>query len=63
VYWHVKNMIMKFLPPKDERRMSKCPWHEGLGCIKSCVAFILKDSSCFYGFLDTLSSLEKFMEE
>jgi hypothetical protein len=56
-------MIMKFLPPKDERRMSKCPWHEGLGCIKSCVAFILKDSSCFYGFLDTLSSLEKFMEE
>jgi hypothetical protein len=63
VYWHVKNVIMKFLPPKDERGMSKCCWHKGLGCIKSYVAFILKDPSCFYGFLDTLSRLEKFMEE
>jgi hypothetical protein len=56
-------MIMKFLPPKDERRMSKCCWHKGLGCIKSYAAFILKDPSCLYGFLDTLSRLEKFMEE
>jgi hypothetical protein len=63
VYWLVKNMIMKFLLPKDERRMSKCCWHKGLGCIKSCGAFILKDPSFFYGFLDTLSRLEKFMEE
>jgi hypothetical protein len=56
MYWHVKNVIMKFLPPKDERRISKCCWHKGLGCIKSCAAFILKNPSCFSG-------LEKFMEE
>jgi hypothetical protein len=61
MYWHVKNVIMKFLPPKDERRMSKCYWHKRLGCIKSCAAFILKDPSYFYGFLDILSGLEKFM--
>jgi hypothetical protein len=30
---------------------------------KSYAAFILKDPSCLYGFLDTLSRLEKFMEE
>jgi hypothetical protein len=63
VYWHVKNVIMKFFPPKDERRMSKCCWHKGLGCIKSHAAFILKNSSCIYGFLDILSGFEKFMKK
>jgi hypothetical protein len=54
---------MKFLPPKNERRMSKCYWHKGLGCINSRAAFILKNPSYFYGFLDILSGLEKFMEK
>jgi hypothetical protein len=63
VYWHVKDMIMNFLPPRNERRMSKCYWHKGLGCIKGCTALVLKIPSCFYGFLDVLSGLEKFMKK
>jgi hypothetical protein len=63
VYWHVENVIMKFLPPTNERRMSKYYWHERLGCIKGRAALILKNSSCFYGFLDILFGLEKFMEK
>jgi hypothetical protein len=54
---------MKFLPPKNERRMSKCYWHKGLGCIEGRAALILKDPSCLHGFLDILSRLEEFMEE
>jgi hypothetical protein len=53
---------MKFLSPKDERGMSRCCWNKELGCIKGCAAFILKDPFCFYGFLDVLFGLEKFME-
>jgi hypothetical protein len=63
MYWHVKDVIMKFLPPRNERGMSRCYWHKWLGCINSCAAFILKNPSCFRGFFDILSRLEKFMEE
>jgi hypothetical protein len=38
-------------------------WHKRLGCMEGCAALILKNPSCFYGFLDILSRLEKFMEE
>jgi hypothetical protein len=56
-------MIMKFLPPRNERRMSDYYWHKRLGCIKSCVALVLKNPSFLHGFLDILSGLEEFMEE
>jgi hypothetical protein len=56
-------MIMKFLPPRNERRMSDYYWHKRPGCIKSCVALVLKNPSCLHGFLDILSGLEEFMEE
>jgi hypothetical protein len=32
-------------------------------CIEGRAALILKNPSCFYGFLDILSGLEKFMEK
>jgi hypothetical protein len=54
---------MKFSTPKNERRVSKCYWHKGLGCINSRAAFILKNPSFFHGFLDILSGLEKFMDK
>jgi hypothetical protein len=63
MYWHIKDMIMKFLPLRNERRMSKCYWHKGLGCIKGCAALVLKNPFFFYGFLDVLSGLEKFMKK
>jgi hypothetical protein len=63
VYWHIKNVIVKFLPPRNERRVSQCYWHKGLGCIEDCAALVLKNPSCFYGFLDVLSGLEKFMKK
>jgi hypothetical protein len=56
-------MIMKFLPPRNERRVSKCYWHKRLGCIEGRAALILKNPSCFYGFLGVLSGLEKFMKK
>jgi hypothetical protein len=61
--WHIKDMIMKFMPPRNERRMSKCYWHKRLGCIEGCAALILKNPSFLHGFLDILSGLEEFMEE
>jgi hypothetical protein len=63
MYWHIKDMIMKFLPPRNERRMSKCYWHKELGCIEGRAALILNNTSCLHGFLDILSRLEEFMEE
>jgi hypothetical protein len=63
VYWHVENVIMKFLPPRNKKGVSNCYWHKRLGCIEGCAALILKNPSCLHGFLDVLSGLEKFMEE
>jgi hypothetical protein len=63
MYWHIKDMIIKFLPPSNERRMSNCYWHKRLGCIRGCAALVLKNPFCFYGFFDVLSGLEKFMKE
>jgi hypothetical protein len=54
---------MKFLPPRNERRVSKCYWHKRLGCIEGRAALILKNPSCLHGFLDILFGLEEFMEE
>jgi hypothetical protein len=63
MYWHIEDMIMKFLPPRSERRMSGCYWYKRPGCINSCAALVLKDPSCLHGFLDILSGLEEFMKE
>jgi hypothetical protein len=63
MYWHIKDVIMKFLPPGNERSMSDCYWHKKPGCINSCAALVLKNPSCLHGFLDILSGLEEFMEE
>jgi hypothetical protein len=63
MYWHIKDMIMKFLPPRNIRGVSNCNWHKRLGCIEGCASLILKNHSCLHGFLDVLSGLEKFMEE
>jgi hypothetical protein len=63
MYWHIKDMIMKFLPQRNERRMSKCYWHKGLRCMEGRAALILKDPSYLHGFFDIFSRLEEFMEE
>jgi hypothetical protein len=63
MYWHIKDMIMKFLPPKNERRVSDCYWHKRPGGINFGAALVLKDPFCLYGFLDILSGLEEFMKE
>jgi hypothetical protein len=63
MYWHIEDMIVKFLPPGSERRMSKCYWYKRLGCIDGCAALILKNPSCLHGFLDIFPRLEKFMKK
>jgi hypothetical protein len=61
--WHIKYMIMKFLPPRNKRRMSDCYWHKRPRCIDSCAALVLEDPLCLYGLLDILSGLEEFMKK
>jgi hypothetical protein len=63
MYWHIKDMIMKFLSARNKRGMSYCYWHRRSGGINSCAALVLKDPFCLYGFLDVLSGLEEFMKE
>jgi hypothetical protein len=63
MYWHIKDVIMKLLPPRNERRMSKRYWCKRLGCIDGCAALILQNRFGLYGFLDIFSGLEKFMKE
>jgi hypothetical protein len=63
MYWHIKDMTMKLLPPRNKRGMSYSYWHKRPGCINSCAALVLEDPFCLYGFLDILSGLEEFMKE
>jgi hypothetical protein len=63
MYWHIEDMIMKFLPPRSERRISKWYWYKRPRCIDGGAALILKNPFCLYGFLDVFSGLEKFMKE
>jgi hypothetical protein len=62
VYWLTEDMVMKFLPPRDEGRMSYY-----YGCerpdVKSWTAFVLKDPSGLNAVLDFLSGFEEFMKE
>jgi hypothetical protein len=55
-------MVMKFLPPRDEGRMSYCYGCQREG-VKSWTALILEDPSGLYAVLDFLSGFEEFMKE
>jgi hypothetical protein len=52
MYWHIEDMIMKFLPPRNERRMSKCYWYKRPGCIDGGAALILKN---LFACMDSLT--------
>jgi hypothetical protein len=62
VYWFTEDMVMKFLPPRDEGGMSYYYGCERPG-VKSWTAFILEDPSGLYAVLDFLSGFEEFMKE
>jgi hypothetical protein len=62
VYWLTEDMVMEFLPPGDEERVSYYCWCEKPG-VKSWAAFILKNSSGLYAILNFLSGFEEFMKE
>jgi hypothetical protein len=62
VHWLTEDVVMEFLPPRDEEGMSYCYWCEKPG-IKSWAAFILKNPSGLYAILDFLSGFEEFMKE
>jgi hypothetical protein len=62
VHWLVEDVVMKFLPPRDEGRMSYCYGCERPG-VKSWTAFILEDPSGLYAILNFLSGFEEFMKE
>jgi hypothetical protein len=53
---------MKFLPPGCEGGVSYCYGCERPG-VKSWAAFILKNPSGLYVFLDFLSGFEEFVEK
>jgi hypothetical protein len=62
VHWLTEDMIMKLLPPGDEKRMNYLCWYKGPR-INSWTALIFKDPSdlhvCFY----FLSGLEEFVKK
>jgi hypothetical protein len=55
-------MVMEFLPPGNEERVSYCCWCENPG-IKSWATFILKNPSGMYAIFDFLSRFEEFMKK
>jgi hypothetical protein len=63
MHWHIEDMIMKFLPPRSKRRMSKCCRYKRPRCVNGFAALILKNPFCLYGFIDIFSGFEKFMKE
>jgi hypothetical protein len=54
-------MVMGFLPPGDEERVSYC-WCEK-PCINSWAAFVFKDPSGLNALFDFLSGFEEFMKK
>jgi hypothetical protein len=62
MHWLTEDVVMEFLPPGDEERVSYYCWCEKPS-VKSWVAFILKNSSSLYAILDFLSGFEEFMKE
>jgi hypothetical protein len=62
VHWLAEDVVMKFLPQRDEGRMSYCYRCERPG-VKSWTAFILEDPSGLYAVLNFFSGFEEFMKE
>jgi hypothetical protein len=62
VHWLTEDVVMEFLPPGDEERVSCCYWCEKPG-INSWAAFIFKDPSGLNALCDFLSGFEEFMKE
>jgi hypothetical protein len=62
VHWLTEDVVMKFLPSEDEERVSYCCGYEKPG-VESWAAFIFKNPSGLYAFLDFLSGFEEFMKE
>jgi hypothetical protein len=55
-------MVVKFLPPGDEERVSYCYWCEEPG-INGWATLVFKDPSGLYVFFDFLSGFEEFMKK
>jgi hypothetical protein len=62
MHWLTEDVVMEFLPPGDEERVSYCCWCEKPG-VKSWAAFILKNSSGLNAFCDFLSEFEELMKK
>jgi hypothetical protein len=62
VHWLIEDMVMEFLPPGDEERVSYCCWCEKPG-INSWTTFVLKDPSGLNVLCDFLSGFEEFMKK
>jgi hypothetical protein len=62
VHWLTEDVVIEFLPPGDEERVSYYCWCENPG-VKSWGGFILKNSSGLYDVLNFLSGFEEFMKE
>jgi hypothetical protein len=62
VHWLTEDVVMEFLPPRDEKRVSYCCWYEKPG-IKSWAALILKNPSGLNTLFDFLSGFEEFMKK
>jgi hypothetical protein len=62
VHWLTEDVVMEFLPPGDEKRMSYCCWYRGPR-INSWAALIFKDPFCLQAFFYFLSRLEEFVKK
>jgi hypothetical protein len=62
VYWLTEDVVVKFLPPGNEKRMSYCCWYEGPS-INSWTALIFKDPFGLQTFFYFFSGLEEFMKK
>jgi hypothetical protein len=57
-----EDVVMKFFPPRDEKRMSYCCWYRGPR-INSWVALIFKEPFGLQAFFYLLSGLEEFKKK
>jgi hypothetical protein len=62
MYWLIEDMIMKLLPPGNEKRMSYLFWYKGPS-INGWTALIFKDTFGLQAFFYFLSGLEEFMKK
>jgi hypothetical protein len=62
VNWPIEDVVMEFLPPGNNKRMSYCCWCEKPS-IKSWAAVVFKDPSGLNAFCDFLSGFEELMKK